>query len=322
MSNCALIIGCTGQDGSYLAKSLINKKYKVIGVSRSLNPILDNHRKLDLVGQVKFIQSEISSPESFQQIIDTYKPDEIYHLSAQSSVGLSFGSPVETLTSIVDTTRSILEACRLSSYGGRIFIAGSSEIFGETSSPANMNSKIQAQSPYAYAKVQSLGLGEMYKNIYGLKVVTGILFNHESPLRKENFVTQKIISGAINCSLNKDRKLYLGNINIFRDWGWAEEYVEAIQLITRADKIENHVICTGKKNSLNYFIKKVFNTLNLNHTDFVISKSSLKRSFEIKESVGDPNPLKIKHGWKAKYDIDSIITMLIENRLKEKTQFV
>ena len=318
MENCAFVIGCTGQDGSYLTKSLLQQGFKVIGISRSKVPNLKNHKKLSIDNQLEIISNELKSIEEFIILIDKYQPAEIYHLSAQSSVGLSFQEPHLTFQSIVETTNTILESCRLINYKGRVFFAGSSEIFGSSSKARLTTDDQNGVSPYAVAKKQSILQADMYREIYGLKVVTGILFNHESPLRDERFVTQKIVKGAINALSNKNSVLKLGNINVFRDWGWAEEYVEAMQLILRADNLKNYIICTGEKNSLESFVKKVFKKLGLNYKDYTSIDKNLARKFDVKTSFGDPEMLKEDLGWEAKNKFENIIEDLVEAQLKNE----
>ncbi len=198
MTSCALVTGCTGQDGSYLSKSLIEKGYRVIGVSRHQKPNLINHKKLLISNGIEIIQDFLNSVNSFKRLLEKYSPDEIYHLSAQSSVGLSFQEPIKTYQSIVSSTNTILESCRELNYTGNIFFSGSSEIFGETKKGATSNSNVNPQSPYGFAKYQSMLMANMYRKIYNLSTVTGILFNHESPLRGKDFVTHKIINDAKN----------------------------------------------------------------------------------------------------------------------------
>ena len=311
-----IVIGCTGQDGSYLTKSLLKKGFEPIGISRSNKPQTNNHEKIGIKNEFKIIKVENLCTFEVINLIEKFKPVEIYNLSAQSSVGLSFSQPEETFQSIVDITRSILEASRKTQYHGKLFFAGSSEIFGETRSPATVKTKPNPCSPYGIAKSQSKSLVNLYREIYGIKAVTGILFNHESPLRGRNFVTQKIIEGAINCAKKKEKKLILGNLNIKRDWGWAEEFVEGIQLMTRAKELNDHVICTGKVTSLKKFVMNVFNYFNLDYKNYVISDSSQYRKRDIIKSLGNPDFMKEKVNWSANYQITEKVDYLIKHQLK------
>tara|TARA_B100000214_G_scaffold361497_1_gene324959 strand:- start:10 stop:933 length:924 start_codon:yes stop_codon:yes gene_type:complete len=291
MKPIAVVFGCTGQDGSYLCKSLLNKDFLVYGVSRKNKPNLTRLLSLDILDKVQLISSNL---ENFGQTVNTIKklqPNEIYNLSAQSSVGDSFKKPVETQKSIVNSTVNLLEACRQINFKGNIFLAGSSEMFGSTNSPADLNSKIDIRSPYAAAKYQSYILTKMYRELYKLKCVSGILFNHESPLRDERFVIKKIITTAIRIKNGSANKLKIGDISIKRDWGYAEEYVEAMQLINRSVLSKDYIICTGESISLQKIIEKVFNELDLNWQNYTEVSENFIRSNEIKNSIGNPDQM-------------------------------
>ncbi len=316
MKPIAVVFGCTGQDGSYLCKSLLNKDFLVYGVSRKNKPNLTRLLSLDILDKVQLISSNL---ENFGQTVNTIKklqPNEIYNLSAQSSVGDSFKKPVETQKSIVNSTVNLLEACRQINFKGNIFLAGSSEMFGSTNSPADLNSKIDIRSPYAAAKYQSYILTKMYRELYKLKCVSGILFNHESPLRDERFVIKKIITTAIRIKNGSANKLKIGDISIKRDWGYAEEYVEAMQLINRSVLSKDYIICTGESISLQKIIEKVFNELDLNWQNYTEVSENFIRSNEIKNSIGNPDQMLAELGWRSKVNIDKLIKLLINNELK------
>ncbi len=310
----ALIFGCAGQDGSLLSKSLIEQGYNVFGTSRTKNKTLVNHAKLGIEQKVNLFTLDIRSQDDLINVIKEISPQEIYNLAAQSSVGLSFSKPTETLETNILGTLNILEALRINHYQGRAFFAGSSEVYGESAEAINLESKFNPQNPYAVSKLAGQNLVKSYRDAYNLKVMTGILFNHESPLRNENFVTKKIIKGAIQSSKDKNYKIKLGNINIIRDWGWAEEYVEAMQIITRSEKISDQIICTGKKLSLKDFVEKVYKKFDLNWKEYVNINEQLYRANEVKISFGDPTGLFQSNNWKAKIDIDQIIFKLIEDQ--------
>lgn len=309
----AMIFGCTGQDGSLLARSLLAEGAQVIGVSRSSSPNLNTHQKLEIGGAVELATANICDFREILELINNQQPDEIYNLAAQSSVALSFKQPVDTFNSIINGTVNLLEVARFASYDKAIYFAGSSEIFGDTIIPADIHSERKPLSPYAIAKDASYNTVQVYRQAYGLRCVTGILFNHESPFRASNFVTRKIVEGALRCQQQKDFRLQLGDLSVARDWGWAEEYIEAMKIILRAEKQHDHVICTGRMVTLEYFVEKVFASLNLdwhNHVDII---SSLKRPSEIRISVGNPMPMKEEHGWLAHKDVDSVIRLLLEH---------
>lgn len=318
----SLILGCSGQDGSLLSLSLLKQNFEVIGTSRKIKnqqfSKIANHSILGIEKDIKLENCDIKDFEEVRKLIEKYKPDEIYNLAAQSSVGKSYKYPQITLTSIVDVTLNILEVCREIQYDGNVFFAGSSEIFGETKSKANINHLHRPTNPYGIAKQTSYNLVNMYRNSYNLKCVTGILFNHESPLRNDHFVTQKIISEALYCSKHQSHKVRLGNLNVARDWGWAEEYVEGIQLVNRSLDIKDQILCTGKLTKLEDFVRIAFEKLNLNWKNHIISDPEFYRKGEIKYSYGDPYQMKRDLNWEAKLNIDEIITRLLEYKIKHK----
>ncbi len=312
----ALVLGCLGQDGSLLCKYLLKKKYNVIGVSKNKSSTKNNHALLGINKDIEIKNFDIRDFRLLSKLIEIINPDEIYNLAGQSSVGKSFIEPVETIESIVNGTLNILEVCRKLNYSGNIFFAGSSEIFGHTSTPAGINHKQQPCNTYGIGKQASLNLVKIYREIHNLRCQTGILFNHESPLRNENFVTQKIISIAVKCTKTKTTKLKIGNIQIERDWGWAEEYMEGIHLMTRKDLVKDQVICTGKLTSLKEFINITFKKLDLNYKDFIEITPQYFRGKEIMKSFGDPKILEKDLNWKPKIFIEEIIENLIDYKLK------
>ena len=313
----ALIFGCLGQDGSLLSKSLIKQGFRVIGSQRSRSDNFKNLKKLGIASKMQLIKADIRKFEDVLEAIEYSLPDEIYCLAAQSSVGNSYKKPYNTLESNTLGTLNILEACKELNYKGRIYFAGSSEIFGHQISPINLETKVNPKSPYAISKYASQNLVTLYRESYGLEAMTGILFNHESPFRDKRFVTQKIITGALTSLKDKNHKIKIGNINIERDWGWAEEFIAAIQLITRADRISDYIICTGKKTSLEYFIKKTYDKLNLDWEDHVLIDEELFRPNDIQISWGNPDKLFNDLGWKATVFIDEIIDNLIEANINQ-----
>ena len=318
----SLILGCSGQDGALLSLSLLKQDFEVIGTSRKLKrnklPKIINHSILGIEKDIRLVNCDITNFDEVSNLIEKYKPNEIYNLAAQSSVGKSFKYPQETLKSIVEVTLNLLEVCRQIDYSGNLFFAGSSEVFGDTKSRANINKKQRPVSPYGIAKQTSFNLVKLYRDLHNIKCVTGILFNHESPLRSKNFVTQKIITEAFLCSKNKSHKLRIGNINIARDWGWAEEFVEGFQVMNRNKNLKDQIICTGKSTKLKKFINLVFTKLNLNWRDHVVVDSDLFRKGEINKSYGDPNQMKNDLDWKAKVDLETIIEKLIEFKLNSQ----
>ena len=320
MNPDVLIFGCTGQDGGYLSRSLIKKGLNVLGVSRSKKPNFNNLETLSIANKIKIVQGDLTNFKDIKKLLTKYKPKEIYNLSAQSSVGDSFKKPAETQRSIVDATLNILEVCREINFKGNIFFAGSSEIFGSTNKPAKLTSKIDLKSPYATAKYQSYLLSKMYREIYKINCVTGILFNHESPLRDERFVIKKIINAAIKIKYGNKEKLTLGNLSIKRDWGYAKEYVEAMQLINRSNLNRDYIICTGESHSLRTIVEKIFEQLDLNYLEHIIVSKELYRPNEIATSSGDYRSLQEDLGWKAEVRIDELIKKIITEEITHKYQ--
>ncbi len=317
-TNTALVLGCTGQDGSLICQSLLKKGYKVIGLSRTETRNIKNHIQLGIDQEFEIQKGDIKNQKAVERLITTFQPDSIFNLAAQSSVGRSIHEPIDTIHGIVNGTLNILEASRKLNYSGKIFFAGSSEMFGYTSVKANIAHRQDPISPYAIGKQTSFNLVKLYRDIHKLKCVTGVLFNHESHLRNENFVTQKIIKYACEIKRNKSIRLQLGNIDVIRDWGWAPEYVEAIQIVLKSEKLKDYVICSGKANSLRLFIEKVFSHYELDWRQYVDIDKNLIRPNEIAKSIGDPEPLFKDLGWKAKENFDSMIEKLINLSSEKK----
>jgi len=319
VSKKALIIGITGQDGAYLAKHLLEKGYEVIGSSRDvMASSFNNLTTLGIRDKVKLISVSINDFRSVFNSIQVCGPDEIYNLAGQTSVGLSFDQPVEAIESIAIGTLNILEVIRLLNKPVRFYNAGSSECFGDTGNlPANENTPFAPRSPYAVAKSTAKWLINSYRESYGLYACTGILFNHESPLRPERFVTQKIIAGAAKIKAGQLKVLQLGNLDISRDWGWAPEYVEAMWLMMQQDKPDDFVIATGRMESLKYFAAKAFEYFGLDWQAHVEIESSFFRPNEILCSIGDPSKAIKMLNWKRPTDIDGVIEMMCEAQAKK-----
>ena len=311
------MLGAKGQDGALICKSLLRKNYEVIGLCKKNSSSSESLKKLGVEKKIDLQVGDIKDEKIIKNLINKYQPEEIYNLAGQSSVGKSFLRPKETTESIINGTLNILEVAKFLNFKGRIFFAGSSEMFGSTEKGADVNYSQNPISPYAISKQASFKLVKLYRENFNLNCVTGVLFNHESNLRNSNFVTHKIIEGALKAKNNKNHKLKLGNISIKRDWGWAEEYVEAMQIILNYGENKDHVICTGKSTSLLEFLDITFSKLNLNWKDHVIIDESLKRKNEISKSFGDPTPLDHQLKWKATVFIDEIITNLLEEKMKD-----
>ena len=300
----ALICGVSGQDGSYLAALLLSKGYTVYGTSRDAQgSSFFNLKKLGIQDQVTTISMV---PEDFRSVLVALRksnPDEIYYLAGQSSVGLSFEQPAETMQSITMGTLNILEGCRIletENKSIKVYHAGSGECFGDTlGEPANESTPFYPMSPYAVAKSSAYWLVNNYREAYGLFACTGILFNHESALRPERFVTQKIVRAVKRISQGSTEKLKLGRLDIARDWGWAPEYVEAMWLMLQQDEAQDYVIATGTTMTLEEFVKTAFDEANLNWQDYVVQDPSLFRPTDLVVGRADPSKAANALHWQA-----------------------
>ncbi|CAD5962219.1 GDP-mannose 4,6 dehydratase 2 [Planktothrix tepida] len=309
----ALICGVSGQDGAYLADLLLKKGYSVCGTSRDAQ--MSSFRNLSSLGireKIKLESMSLTDFRSVLQILTKIQPDEVYNLAGQSSVGLSFEQPVETLESMAIGTLNLLEAIRFTKAKIKLYNASSSECFGDTKGlPADENTPFHPRSPYAVAKATAFWEVANYREAYGLFACSGILFNHESPLRPERFVTQKIIKAAINIAAGKQQKLYLGDISIQRDWGWAAEYVEAMYLMLQQQEPDDYVIATGETYSLEKFVEVAFSCVGLNWQNYVESDSNLLRPTDIAVGRGNPTKAEQKLGWKAQYKMPDVVRMMV-----------
>jgi len=305
----ALICGVSGQDGAYLSKLLLEKGYEVYGTSRDALAL--NFNNLDLLGikkDVNYLSVDISDFRSILKAVDGVMPDEIYNLAGQTSVGLSFEQPVEAMESIASATLNLLEVIRFVNPVIRFYSAGSSECFGDTGSvAATEETPFNPCSPYAIAKNTAYNLVKNYRQAYGIYGCTGILFNHESPLRPPRFVTQKIVTSAFRISQGSQERLKLGNLSIARDWGWAPDYVDAMWRMLQLEKPNDFVIATGKTITLEEFASKAFAYFGLNWKEYIDLDLSLMRPSDIAISRG--NPLKAKDilGWEPINDVDMVI---------------
>jgi len=297
----ALICGVNGQDGSYLARLLLDKGYEVWGSSRDVQgSSLSNLGAIGVRDRVKLLSM---APSDFRSVFAAFErsdPDEVYHLAGQSSVGLSFEQPAETLESIVTGTLNMLEVMRLRHRRTRLYHAGSSECFGDTGGVhATERTPFRPRSPYAVAKSSAHWLVANYREAYGLHASTGILFNHESPLRPRRFVTQKIIHGAARIAAGSGERLVLGRLDIHRDWGWAPDYVDAMWRMLQCDDPGDVLIATGETNSLEQFVATAFEVHGLDWRDHVDVSRELYRPADIDFSAGDPSLAAQKLGWAA-----------------------
>ena len=315
----ALICGISGQDGSYLARLLLEKGYEVYGTSRDAQ--MSSFRNLHYLGIFDNVRVESMAPNDFRSVLQTLtkvKPDEIYNLAGQSSVGLSFQQPVETLESISVGTLNLLEAIRFTGVPIKLYNACSSECFGDTGGLiADETTPFRPRSPYAVAKAAAFWELANYREAYSLFACSGILFNHESPLRPERFVTKKIISAACRIANGSKEKLRLGKINIQRDWGWAPEYVEAMWLMLQQEKPEDFVIATGESHSLEEFIAAAFSIVGLPWHDYVIADPDLYRLTELMVGKANPSRANKQLGWEARHKMQDVVRMMVEAEQKK-----
>ena len=317
MTKTALISGTTGQDGAYLAKLLLSKGYEVWGTSRDAElSSFSNLKSLGIYDQIHRRSMSLTDFRSVLQVIEECEPDEVYNLAGQSSVGLSFQQPVETLESIAFGTLNLLEVLRYRGRPVRLYNAASGECFGETTlqNPAREDSSFHPRSPYGVAKCTSYWSVVNYREAYGLFACSGILFNHESPLRPERFVTRKIVSAAHEISLGKRAHLELGNLDVVRDWGWAPEYVEAMWSMLQQGTADDFIIATGQSHSLQYFVQCAFEALDLDWKDWVRQDRSLLRAADISQSFADPAKANTQLNWHATVQLKDIVSRLIEDQ--------
>jgi len=315
----ALICGVSGQDGTYLSKLLLEKGYQVYGGSRDAQSSnFENLKKLNILEKINLVSISINDFRSVLQVIMKIRPDEIYNLAGQSSVALSFEQPLETMESISLGTLNLLEAIRFSGLDIKFYSAGSSECFGNATEAVDESTPFRPRSPYGVAKATAFWEVANYREAYNLFACTGILFNHESPLRKERFVTKKIIASACRIFNGSKEKLHLGNISIYRDWGWAPEYVEAMWLMLQLDSAEDFVIATGETISLKDFIVFTFEKLNLDWEKYVVFDKDLLRLTDIDKGLANPSKAQKLLNWKAELKSTMLISKLVECELESK----
>ncbi len=304
----ALITGVTGQDGSYLAELLLAKGYRVVGLKRRASSI--NTDRIDHIFSHKNLKLEYYDLEDsgcMYKLINIYKPAEIYNLAAQSHVRVSFDIPEHTVSGVAMGPLRILEAIRNLDPGIRFYQASSSEMFGDNpDAPFDENSKLAPASPYACAKVFAHNLVRNYRESYGLHASSGILFNHESPRRGETFVTRKITMAAAKIKLGLQDRLYLGNLDAKRDWGHANDYVEAMWMMLQKKDPDDYVISVGEAHSVREFLEEVFRYAELDPYEYLEIDERLKRPHEVPYLLGNNRKAREKLGWRPKYNFKSL----------------
>ncbi len=310
----ALIFGIGGQDGAYLAQWLLGKGYAVVGTSRDASNIRrDGLASLGIADRVTLMSAALNDFRSVFQAILRARPDEIYNLAGQTSVGLSFEQPAETIESISIGTLNLLEAMRLAPTPARMYSAGSSECFGDTGAePATEQTPFRPRSPYAVAKACAHNLVANYRDAYSMYACTGVLFNHESPLRPERFVTQKVIRAAARIARGSTETLGLGNLDVHRDWGWAPDYVEVMWLMLQQASPADYVIATGRTVSLEHFVEKAFAHFGLDWRRHTKLDAGLLRPSDVRYGSADPSLARERLGWNARRDVDGVVAGMCE----------
>jgi GDPmannose 4,6-dehydratase len=316
----ALITGITGQDGAYLSQLLLSKGYKVVGIARDTSEFrLRNLMYLGISDKIELHKANLQDLSNIIRILDKVKPDEIYHLAAQSSVGLSFEQPIGTLEFNIISTANLLEAVRIVNPKIRVYNSSSSEMYGKVAKenlPVTENSVLHPVSPYSISKASAHWIAINYREAYGLYSVCGILFNHESCLRGENFVTKKILNTAVKIKNGQADELKLGNLNVYRDWGYAPEFVKAMWLMLQQNNPDDYIICSGEYSSLSDFVKKVFNELGLDEKKYVKTDKSLLRPVELEVIYGDNSKAKKNLDWNYNISFDELIKLLVRDEQK------
>jgi GDPmannose 4,6-dehydratase len=321
MEKIALISGVTGQDGSYLAENLLSRDYTVVGLERrtvcDLTAKRANISHLVTNNRLILEDSDVTDGASIQRLITHYKPQEIYNLAAQSHVGTSFRSPTSTTEINLMGTLNFLEAIRTTSPSTRFYQASTSEMFGDnTKCPQNENTVFSPVSPYACAKLAAHHMVGTYRKSYNIFACSGILFNHESPRRGENFVTRKITKAAARIKLGLQSELRLGNLEAQRDWGFAGDYVEAMRLMLKHTEPDDYVVATGETNSVQHFLHYVFDYAGLNPDNHVIIDPKFYRPCEVPRLWGDPSKIKRVLGWQPNISFKELAIMMYEEDLR------
>jgi len=321
----AIITGVTGQDGSYLAELLLEKGYEVHGIIRRSSSI-NNQRIMHLFKEVQDSESrfhlhygDLSDANSLEKIISVVEPDELYNLAAQSHVRVSFDIPIYTNDTVAMGNIRLLEAIRSAGLEKKtkFYQASSSEMYGKVlETPQSETTPFYPRSPYACGKVYAFYQTLNYRESYGMHASNGILFNHESPRRGETFVTRKITRGVAKILAGKMDKLYMGNLDAKRDWGYAKDYVEAMWLMLQQDQSDDYVIATGETYSVSEFLEKSFGALDLNWREYVEQDERYFRPAEVDLLIGDPSKAKEKLGWQSKTSFEELVRIMLASDIE------
>lgn len=316
----AIITGVTGQDGAYLSELLLAKGYKVIGITRDTSEFrLRNLKFLDIADKIELIKANLTDLSNIFRILEKSEPDELYHLAAQSSVGLSFEQPIGTLEFNIISTANLLEAIRIINPKVRFYHASSSEMFGKLKQeqlPVTEETVLHPVSPYSISKASAHWTTINYREAYGLHSVCGILFNHESALRGDNFVTKKILNTAIKIKKGIEKELVLGNLDVKRDWGYAPEFVKAMWLMLQQDNADDYIICSGIPHSLKQFAETAFELLNLEFDKHVKINKDFYRPVELEIIYGNNAKAKKNLNWNYSVTFGELIGRLLRDEEK------
>jgi GDPmannose 4,6-dehydratase len=318
MNKKALIIGANGQDASYMAEFLIEKGYEVHGTIRRNSVPESQTTRIEHLRSENLITlhyMDLTDPISVESIISELKPDEIYHLAAQSHVQISFELPKYTLDVNADGTLAVLEAVRKFSPKSKVYHAATSEMFGNSFDDDMFQRETTPMipvSPYGCSKLYAHSLCHNYRNAYGLFICSGILFNHESPRRGINFVTNKVVLEAVKIKLCLSNELVLGNLNAMRDWGHAKDYVKGMWLMLQQDKADDYVLATGESRSVYELVEYVFNRLELNIQKYIKTDKKFERAEELHYLRGDSTKARTILGWELEYTFESMLDEMIE----------
>ena len=318
MSKKALITGINGQDGSYLAEFLLEKDYEIWGAVKRNSVSETQSTRIEHLRSNRLINLEyadLTDMASLVRILNKIQPDEIYNLAAQSHVRISFDQPIYTANVTGIGTLNLLEAVKMMSPHSKIYQASSSEMFGnniESDGYQRESTPMTPVSPYGCAKVFSYNITRNYRNSYNMFISNGILFNHESPRRGTNFVTNKVVKAAVRIKLGLQDKLQLGNMDATRDWGHAKDYVEAMWLILQADKADDYVCATGISHSVKDLVEYTFSALGLNYSEHIEIAEKHFRPEELKDLKGDATKIRTTLGWSTQYTFESMLDEMIE----------
>ncbi|WP_424137198.1 GDP-mannose 4,6-dehydratase [Roseomonas chloroacetimidivorans] len=312
----ALITGVTGQDGAYLSQLLLGKGYEVFGLLRrsSSGDVIDERlRWLGIAGQVRMMDGNLIDLSSLLRILQEVKPDEVYNLGAQSFVKTSWNQPLLTGQVTALGAGNMLEAVRLAAPNARFYQASSSEMYGLIQEPVQSEkTPFYPRSPYAVAKLYAHWMTVNYRESFGLHASSGILFNHESPLRGIEFVTRKVTDGAARIKLGLAKELPMGNLDAKRDWGHARDYVKAMWMMLQQDAPDDYVVATGRTVTVRDMCRIAFSHVGLNYEDFVKVDPAFLRPAEVDVLLGDPSKAKAKLGWSAETSLEEMITEMVE----------